>query len=71
VAETAGEDGGKPLNVSGEGVQVRAGGPDLGDRGAIVGVEAVRVAQQPRGDRADLGRSPRRRRSAGGGPQRL
>jgi hypothetical protein len=44
VAEAAGEDLGESLDVSGEGVQVWAGGSDVGERGAVVGVEAVGVA---------------------------
>ena len=56
LAAQAGEDLGELGDVAGQGVQVRALGPDAGEAGLLVVVQGGGVAQDPARDMADLGR---------------
>ena len=56
LAVPAGKDLGELGDVRGEGVQVRALGPDAGQAGLLIGIQGSGVAQDPAGDVADGGR---------------
>ena len=66
VAVQAGEDLGELGDVGGEGVQVRAPVPDLGERGFLGVIEVLGVGEDPAGDVAGF----RRRRHGGRGGAR-
>ena len=55
VAVAAGEDLGELGDVAGEGVQVRAACPGLGELVFLVVIEVVRVGEDPAGQVAGLG----------------
>ena len=55
LAAPAGEDLGELGDVRGQGVQVRALGPDAGEAGLLIVVQGGGVGQDPAGDVADGG----------------
>ena len=61
---------GEPADVIGEGVQVRARGPDLLDHELVIGIAAVGVTQDRPGHRPHGGRWGHRGRRGAQGPER-